>query len=169
MKRTHMVPDLSAHQDEAIHGALGLIPTGVCVLTSAWERWRRGRTVYQVQMACDAPPTVSVSIPTGTPIMPLISDSHRFGLNILPEGDPHGYKHRFVKGGTPNEKAEDMFMSVPHHDVAGVPILKDCLAWFVCELIMHVDLEGDADLFIGRAIEGGVVGTEAPKVTWRVK
>lgn len=97
--KTHLVQELTPAKRLAISQALAVMPTGVFVLTSEYEKSRVGHTVYGVHMVCSDPPTVCVSIPKGTPIMADISESHKFGLVVVPENDSHGLARKFAKGG----------------------------------------------------------------------
>lgn len=48
-----------------------------------------------------------------------------------------------------------------------VPIPQHGLAWMMCDLMMHLDTEGNADLFLGRVLDGSCAdasGKTRPKV-----
>ena len=60
--------------------ALGLIPSGLYAMTSAFEGERSAVLVSWVQQCSFEPPMVAVASPKGRPIAPLIRDSHSFGL-----------------------------------------------------------------------------------------
>lgn len=163
--KTHLVQELSPAKRQAIAQGFAHMPTGVFILTSEYEKSRVGHTVHGVHMVCSDPPTVCVSIPKGTPIMADISESHKFGLVVVPEGDPHGLARKFAKGGKGGEEPEDMFLGLPMVLQSPVPIPQHGLAWFVCDLMMHLDTEGNADLFLGRVLDGACVEPSGkPKV-----
>jgi flavin reductase (DIM6/NTAB) family NADH-FMN oxidoreductase RutF len=165
--KTHLVQELSAAKRQTISQALAVMPTGVFILTSEYEKSRVGHTVYGVHMVCSDPPTVCVSIPKGTPIMADISESHKFGIVVVPEGDPHGLARKFAKGGKGGEEPEDMFLGMQMVQEHPVPVPAHGLSWVVCELMMHLDSEGNDDLFMGRVLDGACVdasGKTRPKV-----
>lgn len=152
--KTHLAQDLPPAKRQSIAQAFACVPSGVFILTSEYEKSRVGHTVYGVHMVCSDPPTVCVSIPKGTPIMADISESHRFGLLVVPETDSHGLARKFAKGGAGGEEGEDMFLGLPMLHNGPVPIPQHGLAWMICDLMIHLDTEGNADLFIGRVLDG---------------
>ena len=72
---------------DSIGEALGRIPSGLFVLTARHEDRRMGMLCSWVQQVCFEPAMVMVAIAKGRPIMPLISESHRFGLCQLAKSD----------------------------------------------------------------------------------
>ena len=165
--KTHLSQELPPAKRQAIAQAFAAVPSGVFILTSEYEKSRVGHTVCGVHMVCSDPPTVCVSIPKGTPIMADISESHKFGLVLVAEGDSHGLARKFAKGGAGGEDGEDMFLGLPMVAGTAVPIPQHGLAWMSCDLMMHLDTEGNADLFIGRVLDGAhcdATGQVKPKV-----
>ncbi len=144
----------AAHPDQAtraaIASALGRIPTGVFVLTAEHEERRAGMLVSWVQQVCVTPAMVSVAVAKGKSIMPLISESRRFGLCQLAEDDR--LMHR--KFAHDSEVGDDPFLGFELRP-AGVPIMADAMSYLECELSCHMDVEGDHDLFVGVVRDGG--------------
>jgi flavin reductase (DIM6/NTAB) family NADH-FMN oxidoreductase RutF len=99
---------------------------------------------------------VSVAVAKGRPIMPLISESRRFGLCQLPENE-RIIMRKFAGGTDQNEDPFLGFEMVPD-TIAGVPILARTLAYLECELTCHMDVEGDHDLFVGAVRAGNYLG-----------
>ena len=150
---------------KSILRALSRIPGGLFVLTAAHEERQAGCLAHWVQRCSQSPPMVSVPVPKGHPIMPLISESHRFALAQIGQddrttrrrfaGDSHGGDGRFL-GVT----------LVPASDPrSGLPIPRTSVGYLECDLAFHVDIEGDHDLFIGRIIAGDAFGGEAVTVS----
>ncbi len=139
-----------------IAAAIGRIPSGLFVLTARHEDRRAGMLASWVQQVCFAPPMVSVAVAKGRTIMPLISESRHFGLCQLPEGD-RVIMRKFVGGIDPSEDPFLGFDLVPE-TIGGLPILAKSLAWLQCEVVCHVDVEGDHDIFVGVARSGAYVG-----------
>ena len=144
----------------AIGAALGRIPSGLFILTARHEEQRAGMLASWVQQVCFQPPMVSVAVAKGRPIMPLISESRRFGLCQIPKGDKV-IMRKFLSG---PEQGTDPFLG---HEltptVTGVPILTHCLGYVECELACHMDVEGDHDLFVGH-VRGGAYFAGEPHV-----
>jgi len=137
----------SAEPDDAIRSALGLIPTGLFVLTAAHEDRRAGMLCTWVQQVCHQPPMVVVAVEKGQGIMPLISESRQFALCQVAQGDrllPRKFENASDLADDPFLGA-DLVHGVLHH----LPILRSSLAYLECELACHLDVEGDHDLFVG--------------------
>ncbi len=141
---------------------LGQIPSGLFILTARNADERGGMLASWVQQVCFEPPVISVSVAKGRPVMTLISGSRQFSLCQIPEDDKV-LMRRFAKG---TEPGQDPFMGLdlvaPTN--AAAPILGDALGYLECELIAHLDVEGDHDLFVGRVIGGGALSSAAPHV-----
>ncbi len=138
---------------EQIEEALGRIPTGVFVLTAEHEDRRGGMVIHWVQRVCREPPMVCVAVAKGESIMPLLSESRAFGLCQLAEEDRLTTR-RFA---SMSESVEDPFLGFELSKVEGhrVPVLAHSLMYLECELVCHMDVEGDHDLFVGRVKAAG--------------
>jgi len=156
MRATYPHPELDPMTREEVGHAMGRLPSGLFVLSAAVDDKRMGIVVSFVQQACLNPPMVTVAIAKGRPIMPLISESRQFCLCQLAEDDRLMVR-KFAKF---NDAAvtEDPFLGyelmqgvLPH-----LPILKNSMAYLECELVSHMDIEGDHDLFVG-AVRGGAL------------
>lgn len=154
MRAKNPHPDLDPETGEAVGHAMGRMPSGLFVLTAAQDDKRMGIIVSFVQQACLNPPMVTVAIAKGRPIMPLISESRQFGLCQLAQNDRLMVK----KFAAFNDAAviEDPFLGFEL--MTGVlpklPILANTMSYLECELVSHMDIEGDHDLFVG-AVRGG--------------
>jgi len=151
---------LSDAQRDRIGPAIGRIPSGLFILTAADEEHRAGMLCSWVQQACFEPAMVSVAVAKGRPIMPLISESRRFGLCQLSEADKTTLR-KFAGG---HDMNDDPFLGIDlventHH----VPIIRNTMSYMVCDLTCHMDVEGDHDLFIGTVTDGGYKAGE-PRV-----
>ena len=151
-----------AAMDEQLHkgvgAAIGRIPSGLFILTAQHEDQRTGMLVSWVQQVCFEPPTVCVAIGKGRPILPFISESRRFALCQLPKGDRILLK-RFASGVEPGEDPM-LGLDMVGGTVTGVPVMSAALAYLECELVSHLDVDGDHDLFVGRVVGGGFMGGE---------
>lgn len=142
--------------------ALGRIPSGLFVLTAEHEDRRAGMLVSWVQQMCFQPPMLSVAVGKGRPIMPLISESRRFGLCQL--GDDDKLLMRKFAGGV--ELDEDPFLGLElvHGGGVEVPVLANAMAYMECVLACHLDVEGDHDLFVGQIVGGKLNRAVDPKI-----
>ena len=135
-----------------IGDAIGRIPSGLFILTACFEDRRMGMLASWVQQASFEPPMVSLAIAKGRPIMPLISNSHEFGLCQIPKGD----KVLMRKFASHIEPTEDPFLGFEQVSptINKSPILAGALSYMECNLVCHMDYEGDHDIFIGKVVGG---------------
>lgn len=154
MRAKNPHPELDPQTREAVGLAMGRLPSGIFVLTASANDKRMGIIVSFVQQACLNPPMVTVALAKGRPIMPLISESRKFGLCQLADNDKIMVR-KFAKF---NDAAitEDPFLGFELLTgvLPNLPILANTLSYLECELVSHMDIEGDHDLFVG-AVRGG--------------
>ena len=149
-------------QRSALASALGAIPSGRFILTAAHEDRRLGVLVGWVQQVCFEPAMVSISIEKGTPIMPLISESRQFALCQL------GVDDRMLarKFGGQTDLGDDPFLGqqLTRPMMPKLPILAAARSFMECELVCHMDVEGDHDIFVGALRNVGFKGPFEPAV-----
>ncbi len=144
--------------------ALGLIPASIYIMTSYFEDHCRGVLVSWVQQVAFEPPMVMVALAKGRPIVPLLHDSHAFALCQVAEDDKLTLK-RFSK---PSDPHDDLFEGLDtFRGPTGSPILRRALAYMDCELIRHIDVDGDHDLYIGLVREAKVLNKSEPIIRLR--
>lgn len=143
---------------------LGRIPASLYVMTSHFENHTRGVLVSFVQQVGFVPPMVMVSLSKGRHIVPLLHDSHAFALCQIAEDDRLALK-RFSKPADPNE---DVFDGMDTFRApTGSPILAKSLTYMDCELVRHIDVECDHDLYIGLVREAKILHKGEPIVRLR--
>jgi len=142
--------------------ALGAIPSGQFVLTAAFEDRRLGMLIGWVQQVCFEPAMVSISIRKGTPIMPLISESRQFGLCQV------GVDDRVLvrKFAGQSDLGDDPFLGqqLVRPLMPKLPIIAASKSFLECELVCHIDVEGDHDVFVGTVRNAGFHGPFTPAV-----
>ena len=155
-------PPMDDAQRSALASALGAIPSGRFILTAAHEDRRLGVLVGWVQQVCFEPAMVSISIEKGTPIMPLISESRQFALCQL------GVDDRMLarKFGGQTDLGDDPFLGqqLTRPMMPKLPILAAARSFMECELVCHMDVEGDHDIFVGALRNVGFKGPFEPAV-----
>src|SRR5690349_23384 len=106
--------------------------TGVAVLTALDEHGDVcGMTANSFVTVSLSPPTVLVSVMPGR-MHRAISASGRYGVNVLPEQGRELSRHFASRSSTTD---------VPDHEIVdGLPRLADCMAFFACEVVRHVDV-----------------------------
>ena len=162
---TMTYPPMDDSQRSAAGAALGAIPSGQFILTSAFEDRRLGVLVGWVQQVCYEPPMVSISIRKGTPIMPLISESRRFALCQIGVDD----RMLIRKFAAQTDLGDDPFLGqqLIKPMMPKLPILGSCKSYLECELVCHMDVEGDHDIFVGTVHNAGFIPPFEPTVLIR--
>ena len=131
---------------ESISAALDLIPKGEFLLTAAGGGRTNGVLVEFVGQCANNPPMVVVSTVKGQVLSPLIRDSRRFVLSIVTDAN-RSLARRFVRTSV---EVEDPFLGLPiDYTPTGIPVLTRTEAWFECELVRHLDIDADCELYVG--------------------
>lgn len=127
-----------------IRQAAGRFATGITVVTAQADKEVRGMTANSFVSVSLDPPLVLVSVANSASMYSQIKESGHYGVSILRE-DQKDLSSIFagadIEGLTPEFKV-----------LAGVPLLKQSLASFACELYQEI-LCGDHTLFVGKVLE----------------
>lgn len=137
--------------DEA-RRALTAFPRGSYLLTAAFENKRAGQIVHSVQCCADEPILICVAARKGHPIAPLIRDAHHFAVSLIDPDDRLLFRSFASSNGVPRG---DPFDALQLERLAtGSPVLKRCLAALDCQVVRHLDVEADHELYIGQVLAG---------------
>jgi flavin reductase (DIM6/NTAB) family NADH-FMN oxidoreductase RutF len=142
--------------------ALATVPAAQFLITTAFGDIRDGRIIERVQQCGTQPPMLLVAMEKGHPLSPLIRDSRTFAISLL---DPSERSLQRVFG--PERRiGDDPFLTYPH-DVGtlGAPIVKRAVAWFDCEVVRHLDMETNFELYIGVVHAAGPGNATAQRLT----
>jgi flavin reductase (DIM6/NTAB) family NADH-FMN oxidoreductase RutF len=131
--------------------ALGRIPSGVFVMTTAHEGRSAAMLASWVQQTSFQPPTVTVAIAPDRPVVPLIRGSKRFALSIIPDNDTTLMK-RYARGIKPGEDPFAGMRTI--QTAAGLVAFADGLAWLDCRLIDVFAFNCDHDLYVAEITAG---------------
>lgn len=130
--------------------ALAQLPSGLFLMTSAYDDDRAGLIVRSVQVCGDEPPLLCVAVRTGHRIEPLIRDSRCFAISWLDE-ERKLVLRKFAHHSRTDPG--DSFDAIPVEALAtGSPVLCDSPLVFDCEVARHFDLEADCELYIGQVV-----------------
>ena len=134
--------------------AIGRIPSGVFIVTARHGTEKTAMMASWVQQAAFDPPAVSVAMAKGRPIAELIERSQLLAISVVADGDTSLMK-KYARGVKPGE---DAFAGVETIATpAGVPALKQAVAWLECRVIQTCDFGGDHDLLIAEVTAGEIV------------
>ncbi|MGP1273352.1 MAG: flavin reductase family protein [Phycisphaerales bacterium] len=148
-----MAVESRADQRSAV---LERVPWSVWIMTSAYEDQRAGALVRWVQRCADEPMLVSVAIKKCHSLEPLIRDSRGFALNLVSETD-RLLLRKFDGRAAPDELTDAFESLAVESWTTGSPVLKRALAAIDCEVVRHLDLEADSEMFIGQVREARTI------------
>lgn len=139
---------MSGANPSELDAAIGMLPGGHFLMTSAYEGKRAGHIIRSVQVCSDQPRLLCVAARKGHSIAPLIRDSHQFAICVIAATDVSLLK-RFEAEVAPDELG-DAFDALAIETLnSHSPVLKRSMVAIDCEVVRHFDLEADHELFIG--------------------
>lgn len=142
-----------------IGGAIGRIPSGCAILTTAHGNRSTGLLVSWVQQAGFAPPCITVAIKVGRPAASLIDASACFLLNVVGE-DAAAMLQHFGQGFSLDD---DAFEGLAVEATAFGPAVKACIAHLACRVRQKVRV-GDHDLYVAEVVGGDTTAGAKPYV-----
>lgn len=135
--------------------AMALLPRATFLLTAAHEGRRAGQIVGCAQPCADEPMLICVAARKGHTIEPLIRDSRAFAICRI-EPDDRLLLRKFGPLRVP-ESQNDPFDSIETDRlISGSPIPRRSLLALDCEVVRHLDIEADHELYIGLVLGGRV-------------
>ncbi|MAO24766.1 MAG: hypothetical protein CMJ35_05020 [Phycisphaerae bacterium] len=148
---------MSQSEDQVVQSALGLFPSGLYLMTAAFDDQRGGMLVHSVQCCGTDPALLCIAARKGHQIDPLIRDSRSFALGVLGSGDRLIERRFRGKDAAPSNHAavgdDDPFDAIETTSlVTGSPMIPRCKIWFDCEVMRRVDLEAELELFVGLVV-----------------
>ncbi len=139
--------------------AFGQMTYGIYILTSKFEDEINGMVASWVTQVSYDPPLILVAIHPNRYSHNLLEKSHVFALHVL-DSSQKGMLKRF-KGSDIKKKFSDIPWELSK---TGVPILKNCLAWFELKVTGHLT-PGNHTLFIGKVVNNGTESKGNPLCT----
>jgi flavin reductase (DIM6/NTAB) family NADH-FMN oxidoreductase RutF len=155
--------DVDRQRKDSFAAALGRIPSSLFILTVRHEDRRMGMLVSWVQQIGFDPPMISIAVGKGREVLPLISETKRFALSQLAQGD----KNTLRRFASRPEEGQDPFLGVDlipinprDPEAPTLPVLAAAAGYLECQVVYHYDVEGDHDLFIAKVVRGCYFGGE---------
>ncbi len=131
--------------------ALGSLTYGIYVLTSFYKKEINGMIASWVSQVSYDPLLIMVAVHTHRYSHRLIDKSGCFALHVLAR-EQTDLLNRF-KGSNPQAK----FASIQwDRGITGCPVLKECLAYFECEVI-EKSSPGNHTLFVAEVVDARVI------------
>jgi flavin reductase (DIM6/NTAB) family NADH-FMN oxidoreductase RutF len=135
--------------------AFGKMTYGIYVLTTSSEDTINGMIASWVSQISYAPPLISVAVHPKRYSHNLIEQSGCFALHVVAK-DRSDLLKRF-KGPDALAKFSGIEWT---RGKTGSPIIKDCIAWFECEVVSSLD-PGNHTLFIGKVVDVEMVSGDS--------
>lgn len=138
-----------------IQRVLSLLPSGLFLMTGAFEHARAGALVTGLIQCSLHPPCVAVALLKGNRLSPIVRDSRAFALcAVNPTSKLLLRKFAPDTTDTPAAPSDpDPFDSFEVCTlVSRAPVLSRSTAAIDCEVIRHFDFEGDHELYIGQVV-----------------
>lgn len=152
--RSEFVLDID---QDTIGIAIGRIPSGCSILTVEHNGTSTGVLVSWVQQAAFEPPSITVCLKRGRPIIELVDAAGCFLLNLIGDDPTMMFKH-FGKGFSLDEEAFDG-LTVRCTEFG--PAIESCVAHLGCRVMTKVSI-GDHDLYAAEVAGAGVVEGARP-------
>jgi len=129
-----------------LRNALGKFATGVCVITAAPEGFTPfGMTINSFSSVSLNPPLILWSLQHDSDCVPAFNATNRFAVNIL-TAEQRDISKTYSKRGDHDLRPEHIKTGK-----AGLPVLKDTLASFECEIWQRYD-GGDHAILVGKVL-----------------
>ncbi len=153
-----MQTDRPAADRASVEHVLALVPSNTFLLTSAVGEVRSGVIVRCVQQVAMTPPMLLIAMEKGQPLSPVIRDSRNFALCLLDRDERH-LRRMFA---TAPDQGSDPFLAIPHIVVpGGAPVPARCVGYIACELIRHLDIDADYEVYIGMVHHAALLDSAA--------
>jgi 3-hydroxy-9,10-secoandrosta-1,3,5(10)-triene-9,17-dione monooxygenase reductase component len=141
-----------AHARESMGRALGMIPSGIFVVTAARDSVRAAYVGSWIQQAAFEPPSITIAMNQQRPLLTLLEPGHGIGVHILGRRQAPLYA-RFERGFSLDE---DPFVGIEINTaVSGAPILREAFAYLDCRIRTMLDA-GDHMVILAEVLAGDV-------------
>jgi flavin reductase (DIM6/NTAB) family NADH-FMN oxidoreductase RutF len=147
---------MPSSEELAFREAISQFATGVTVITTTHEGRPAGMTASAVASLSLDPVLLLVCISNNLATHTAIEQSRRFVVNVLGEGQ-EALALQFARS------LPDKFAGVPLREEHDLPVLKDAIAHFLCDVHERFP-GGDHSIFIGRVRECSFVHGKRPLV-----
>jgi 3-hydroxy-9,10-secoandrosta-1,3,5(10)-triene-9,17-dione monooxygenase reductase component len=140
------------NRHEALGRALGMIPSGIFVVTAAKEAIRAAYVGSWIQQAAFAPPAITIAMNKHRPLLSLLEPGWGIVVNILGRGQAALYAH--FEAGFALE--DDPFVGVEiGAAITGAPLLQEAFAYLDCRVRTMLDA-GDHMVILAEVVAGAV-------------
>ena len=141
--------------------AVELIPSGLFLINAAHDGKRSGVLTRWVQRCSQKPNMITVALPKGMPVEPLIRDSRFFTICQV-SADDVVLQRKFA---TPPDRNDDPFVTLSIETApSGAPVVSRAMNYLDCELVTHLEFESEFRLYVGLVQHAAVLNQATPAV-----
>jgi flavin reductase (DIM6/NTAB) family NADH-FMN oxidoreductase RutF len=109
--------------------AMGMLPTGVTVVTATGPEGPAGATANAVCSLSIEPMLMLACLDRGSRTLLAVQAANRFGISVL-----HAGQERIARSFATKAPVADKWKGVPWRERGGIPAIDDALVWVACEL-----------------------------------
>lgn len=143
---------------EGLGRALGMIPSGIFVVTTARGAIRAAYVGSWIQQAAFEPPAITIAMNKYRPLLRLLEPGSGVGVNILGRRQAPLYDH--FEAGFALE--EDPFVGIEvDTGITGAPLLREAFAALDCRVRTMLDA-GDHMVILAEVVAGAAQPTGEP-------
>ncbi len=140
------------HAHESLARALGMIPSGIFIVTTAHEGVRSAYVGSWIQQAAFDPPAITIAMNKHRPLLTLLAPGRGLAVNILGRRQAALYA-RFERGFSLDE--DPFAAEAVTTSVTGAPLLQEAFAYLDCRVRTMVDA-GDHMVILAEVLAGAV-------------
>lgn len=137
---------------ESLARALGMIPSGIFIVTAAHAGVRSAYVGSWIQQAAFDPPTITIAMNKHRPLLALLAPGRGLAVNILGRRQAALYA-RFERGFGLDE--DPFTAEAVTTGVTGAPLLQEAFAYLDCRVRTMVDA-GDHMVILAEVLAGAV-------------
>lgn len=142
---------------DLIKDACDRLLTGLYLLSAQHDGARAGTLALGVHQCAAVPILLCVPVRRGHRIEPLIRDSRHFAVGTVDPAD-RLLRRRFEDHPSAEEH-HDPFDALPVLSLGWrSPVLRSSALAFDCEVVRHIDMDADHELYIGKVLSARIHG-----------
>ena len=136
-----------AVETEDFRAAIGLLPTGVTVVTATGSEGPAGATANAVASLSLDPMLMLACLDRGSRTLLAVQAANHFGVNVLSEG-----QEEVARAFSSKAAVADKWVGVEWQERGGLPAIAGTLVWVACEL-HDVIAGGDHVIVTGQVVD----------------
>jgi flavin reductase (DIM6/NTAB) family NADH-FMN oxidoreductase RutF len=116
-------------ESEAFRAAMGMLPTGVTVVSAAGAEGPAGATANAVASLSIEPMLMLACLDRGSRTLLAVQAANRFGISVL-----HAGQEEIARAFATKAPVADKWQGVAWTERGGIPSIDDALIWLACDL-----------------------------------